>query len=99
MTGTVDSATTERISDAPPRGIRTSTRPRARISSLTESRLLASSSCTASTGNPAAASASRNTVTRAALERIAVDEPRSSTALPDLKHRPAASTVTFGRAS
>ena len=40
ITGTVDSSTTVLISDAPPRGISTSTRPRARISSLTESRVV-----------------------------------------------------------
>ena len=34
MTGTVDSSTTDRIRPAPPRGISTSTSPRARISSL-----------------------------------------------------------------
>ena len=38
---------------APPRGISTSTRPRARISSLTESRVVASSSWIASAGRPA----------------------------------------------
>ncbi len=33
------------------------------------------------------------------LEEMAVDEPRSRTALPDLRHSPAASLVTFGRFS
>ena len=53
ITGTVDSSTTVLISDAPPRGISTSTRPRARISSLTESRVLASSSWIEPAGRPA----------------------------------------------
>jgi hypothetical protein len=34
-----------------------------------------------------------------ALECAAEDEPRSTIALPDFRHRAAASTVTFGRAS
>ncbi len=99
ITGTVDSSTTVRISDAPPRGISTSTMPRARISSRTDSRLSPGTSCTASAGSPEPPTASRRTFTRAALEADAEDEPRSSTALPDLRQRAAASTVTFGRAS
>ena len=35
----------------------------------------------------------------AALECAAVEEPRRTTALPDFRHRAAASIVTFGRAS
>ena len=37
--------------------------------------------------------------TMARLEPMAADEPRSSTALPDLRHSPAASLVTLGRFS
>ena len=99
ITGTVDSSTTDRISDAPPRGMRTSTNPRARISSLTESRDDESSNWTASAGSPAASTASRSTATIAALDRAADEDPRSSTALPDLSASPAASAVTLGRAS
>ena len=36
---------------------------------------------------------------RTALERAALDEPRRITALPDFRHRAAASIVTLGRAS
>ncbi len=99
MTGTVDSSTTVRIREAPPRGMSTSTRPRARISSRTESRLSPGTSCTASAGSPDPPTASRSTRTSAVLEAYADEEPRSSTALPDLRQSAAASTVTFGRAS
>jgi hypothetical protein len=99
ITGTVDSSTTDLIKDAPPRGISTSTRPRARISSFTESRDDASSSWIASAGNPADPTAERSTSTIAALDRAAEDEPRSRTALPDFRQMPAASAVTLGRAS
>ncbi len=99
ITGTVDSSTTVRISDPPPRGISTSTRPRARISSLTESREDESSSWIASAGSPTPATASRSTATIAALDWAAEEEPRSSTALPDFRQSPAASAVTLGRAS
>jgi hypothetical protein len=43
--------------------------------------------------------ASRSASTIAAFDLAAVDEPRSSTALPALRQIPAASVVTFGRAS
>src|SRR5205085_10461297 len=99
ITGTVESSTTDLISDAPPRGMSTSTLPRARISSLTESRDDASRSWTASAGSPAEETADRRIATIAALDCAADDDPRSSTALPDFRHSPAASAVTFGRAS
>jgi hypothetical protein len=99
ITGTVDSSTTVLIRDAPPRGISTSTRPRARISSLTESRVLASSNWIEPAGRPLSATALRSTETIAALELIAEPDPRSSTALPDFRQMPAASAVTFGRPS
>ncbi len=99
ITGTVDCSTTVRISDAPPRGMTTSTRPRARSSSVTESRVSPGTSCTASAGNPLSAKASRKTLTSAVFDDLAEEEPRSSTALPDFRHSAAASTVTLGRAS
>ena len=52
-----------------------------------------------SAGRPALAAASDSTDTSARLDWIAVAEPRSSAQLPDLIASPAASTVTFGRAS
>ena len=60
MTGTVDSSTTLRISPAPPRGISTSTRPRARISALTLSWVSPGTSWTTSAGRPRRATASRS---------------------------------------
>jgi len=82
MTGTVDSSTTELMSEAPPRGMSTSTRPRARMRCLTDSRSRPGTSCTASTGTCVPSSASRMTCTSAVLESYADDEPRSRTALP-----------------
>ena len=99
ITGTVDSSTTERIRPAPPRGISTSTSPRARISALADSCPSPGTSWTTSAGSPVAAAASRSTATIAVLERAALEEPRSSTALPLLRQMPAASAVTLGRAS
>ena len=55
--------------------------------------------CTASAGRPASAipSASPSAMTR--LECSASEPPRKIAALPDFKHRLAASAVTFGRDS
>ena len=53
MTGTVDSSTTERIRPAPPRGMSTSTCPRARISALTLSWESPGTSWTTSGSRPA----------------------------------------------
>ena len=47
-------------------------------------------------GQLSACSAARNAATSAAFERAADELPRSSTALPDLRVSPNASTVTFG---
>ena len=96
MVGTIASRTTASISPAPPRGITTSTRPRAWIRCVTLARSSLGSSCTASALRFSIASASRSAVTSAALDRAADELPRSSTALPDLSVSPNASTVTFG---
>ena len=98
MTGTVDSRTTRSISDAPPRGMTTSTRPRALSSSPTDARSAGSSS-TEPAGSPAFSAVSVRMVTSAVFVRNADAEPRSSAAFPLLRQRPAASTVTLGRAS
>ena len=95
ITGTFASLTTRWISDAPPRGMTTSTKPRAPSSSPTDARSAGSSS-TEPAGSPAFSAASVRTATRAVLVRKADAEPRSSAALPLLRHSPAASTVTFG---
>ena len=76
----------------------TSTRPRARIRCVTDSRS-AGSNCTACSGRPALVPASASTSTRAAFEAYAEAEPRSRVALPLFSAMPAASAVTFGRAS
>ena len=57
MVGTIASRTTASISPAPPRGITTSTRPRAWIRWVTLARSALGSSCTASAGRPSPASA------------------------------------------
>ena len=99
MTGTVDSSTTLRIRPAPPRGMSTSTSPRARISTLTVSWESPGTSWTTSASRPTDAAASRSTATIAALLDRALELPRSRTALPDFRQMPAASAVTLGRAS
>src|SRR5450759_5055991 len=99
ITGTCDSVTTALISPAPPLGMSTSTSPRSRISALTDSWPAPGTSWTASAGRPAAVPASARMSTRAWLELAAEPDPRSSTAFPLFTHRPAASTVTLGRAS
>ena len=53
----------------------------------------------ASAGIADCSSAARMTCASAMLERMASLPPRSSTALPDFRHSPAESAVTFGRAS
>ena len=98
ITGTVDSRTTRWMSAAPPRGMTTSTSPRAFSSSPTDARSAGSSSTNPS-GRPAFVPASVSTATSAVLVPKADADPRSSAALPLFRHSPAASTVTFGRAS
>ena len=60
MVGTLASRTTASIRPAPPRGMTTSTRPRAWIRWVTLARSSLGSSCTASRSSPSAASASRS---------------------------------------
>ena len=99
MVGTVAFSTTALINPAPPRGITTSTSPRARMRWVTLDRSSDGSNCTASAGRPAAVRVWRRIRTSSALELAADDEPRSSATLPDFSAMPKASTVTFGRAS
>ena len=98
ITGTWLLRTTVSIRPAPPRGISTSTSPRAAISSAVTSRG-PGISWTASAGRSASASPWRSASTIAAFESAAEEEPRSSAALPDFRQMPPASAVTFGRAS
>ena len=53
----------------------------------------------APSGTPAPAAASEATCASTAFECAAVDDPRSTIALPDLRQSAEQSTVTFGRAS
>ena len=99
MTGTRAFSTTLRISPAPPRGMSTSRYSVRPISSLALSRLVSATRATQSRGSPASSRASRMTATMAELEWKASFPPRRMTALPDLRQRAAASTVTLGRAS
>lgn len=62
-------------------------------------RLVSSTSVTASAGSPALATPSRRTAAIARLESMAAEEPRRKAALPDLRQSPAASLVTLGRFS
>ena len=73
--------------------------PSSCMKATADSRLVSSTRPTASTGRPALASPSRRTAAMAMLESMADDDPRRSTALPDLRHSPAASLVTLGRFS
>ena len=99
MTGTVDSSTVVRMSSGPPRGISTSTYSRARMSSLALSRAVSSISCTQSFASPAVTPASSMIRVSTLFDEIALDEPRRIDAFPLFRQMPAASTVTFGRAS
>ena len=99
MTGTADCSTTARMSPAPPRGTRTSMRPRARMSAAAPALPAESTVATRSAGRAASDRAARRTSTMAALVASAALPPRSTTALPDFRVRAATSTVTLGRAS
>jgi hypothetical protein len=99
MTGTLAFWTTDWIRPCPPRGMRTSTFPRAAMSAFAPSRPYSSTLWTQSTGSFTSARESRMMPTRARLDSSAAEPPRSSTALPDFRAIPAMSTVTLGRAS
>ena len=99
MTGTVDSATTELMRSALPRGISTSTNPRARMSCFAPSRPNSSIVCTDSAGSPAEVKAPWITSTSTRLVFSAAVPPRRTAALPLLSARAAMSIVTLGRAS
>ncbi len=68
MTGTVELRTTAWMRERPPRGMRTSTSPLARISAVEDSRVRPGTIWIASTGTPVPSSASRSTPTMAVLE-------------------------------
>ena len=68
-------------------------------SSASSSRPPPATSASAPAGSPAASAASPAIAASTAFECAAVEDPRSTTALPDFRHSAAASIVTFGRAS
>ena len=99
MTGTVATAESAFLRPSPPRGMIRSTRPSCVASSVSSSRPPPATSESDPAGSPAASAASAATLASTALECAALDEPRSTIALPDFRHSAAASIVTFGRAS
>ena len=86
--GTVASRTTASISPAPPRGMTTSTRPRAWISCVTLERSWLGSNCTASAGRPCCVIASRSTATSAAFERDRRRRPAQQCRVAGLQGQP-----------
>ena len=88
MTGTAAFVTTDWIRSRPPRGIRTSTRPRARIRALAPSRPYWSTVWTASAGRPTDSRASRRMVTRAALVAAAADAAAQDHGVAALEGQP-----------
>ena len=99
ITGMRASLLMRSIKPLPPRGTITSTYCFMVINSPTAARSVVSTTCTAVVGKPAACKPSCTNLAKAWLQLIASLPPRKIAALPDLMHRPAASTVTFGRAS
>ena len=99
MTGTRDSSTTALMRPAPPRGMRASIAPRARIMARAPPRPHGSTVEIASGGKPTEDRASRHTSMRTRFDACAALPPRRITALPAFRARAAASMVTLGRAS
>ena len=99
MTGTVATPLSAAFRPSPPRGMMRSTMPVWVASSASSSRPPPATSDIAPGGSPAAVAASAATAASTALECAAELDPRSTTALPDFRHRAAASMVTLGRAS
>ena len=99
MTGTFAHSTQWRIRPAPPRGTSTSTMPCRLMSTSAAARSVDSMMPMQPAGIPADSAASCSTCAMAAHDFAASEPPRSTHALPDFKQMPAASAVTFGRAS
>ncbi len=76
-----------------------STTPSWPASSASSSRPPPDTSDSEPAGSPAASTASIATRASTSLEWVALEDPRSTTALPDFSASAAASIVTFGRAS
>ncbi|MCY1438948.1 hypothetical protein D9M71_551660 [compost metagenome] len=99
ITGTRASRLMRSIRPLPPRGTMTSTNSGMLISAPTASRSVVSTTCTTAAGKPASARPRWMQAAMARLEWMASEPPRRMVALPDLRHRLAASMVTFGRDS
>ncbi|MCY1269828.1 hypothetical protein D9M70_183370 [compost metagenome] len=99
ITGTLASRLMRSIRLLPPRGTMTSTYSGMLISAPTAARSVVSTTCTALAGRPASARPAWMQTAIAWLEWIASEPPRRMVALPDFRHRLAASMVTFGRDS
>ncbi len=98
MTGTV-APFSAAFSPSPPLGMIRSMTPACVASSANSSCPPPATSERVPAGNPAAEAASAATAASTALECVAELDPRSTMALPDFRHRAAASMVTLGRAS
>ena len=98
-TGTVACSFKAFFSPSPPRGMIRSTTPSWVASSRSSSRSPPVTIEIAPSGTPAHCTAPAATCASTALECAAVDDPRSTIALPDFRHSAEQSTVTFGRAS
>ena len=99
MTGTFDVSTQWRMRPAPPRGMSTSTTPCSCMSSSAAARSANVTAPMQPRGMPASTAASCSTRAITSFEAAAMLPPRSTAALPDFRQMPAASAVTFGRAS
>ena len=99
MTGTVATPLSAAFRPSPPRGMIRSTTPAWVASSASSSRPPPATSDIEPAGRPAPSAARAAIAASTALEWAAEDEPRRTIALPDFRHRAAASIVTFGRAS
>ena len=99
ITGTVACSLSAFLSPAPPRGMIRSTTPSWVASSRSSSRSPPATIEIAPSGTPAPAAASEATCASTVFEWAAVEDPRSTIALPDFRHSAEQSTVTLGRAS
>ncbi len=90
---------TQRTKASPPRGMMRSMSPSCSSIAATAARSVTSTNWMASAGAPVFSSALASTAAMRALDSMASLPPRSTTALPDFTHSPAASAVTFGRDS
>ena len=99
MTGTAATPCRASFRRSPPRGMIRSTEAPCVASSASSSRPPPASRLTLRSGRPACTAPSWAMRYSAALEWLALEEPRSTIALPDFRHSAVASIATLGRAS